>query len=108
MASGRLANVFLTTTANTVVYTVPANNLAVVTISAVNISPTLNKLTIALTNNAVNPDISEYLEYTVPVNPDGGVYERSGVIVSPNMKIVASALAANAISLSVWGFEQAP
>lgn len=109
MASGRLATAFLSTTANTAVYTAPSDSLAVVTISVINLSSTTTRVTLSLTTSGTNaPAQSEYIEYNLPITADGGVYERSGVVISPNMKIVASSPISNALAINVWGFEQLP
>ena len=63
MASGRLANTYLSTTANTVVYTVPAAKIAVATVSIVNLGDVQTPLYLSLTESPANtPGNSEYLE----------------------------------------------
>jgi hypothetical protein len=107
MASGRLGTVFLADTANTSVYTVPAAKVAVLTVSAVNLSSTTVKLNMALTTNANNnPNLSEFIEYNVPLAADGGVFEKTGVVIGPSMNVVVAAASANSIAVSVYGFEQ--
>ena len=107
MATGRLGTRFLTDTSNTSVYTVPAAKIAVATISAVNLSATQVKMTIALTSNTINSaGNGEIIEYNVPLAADGGVFERSGIVMSPTMNVVVTAASANSIAVSVYGFEQ--
>ena len=107
MASGRLGTKFLVDTSNTSIYTVPAAKVAVCTISAVNLSATQVKMVVALTSNTINsPSNGEIIEYNVPLASDGGVFERSGIVIGPSMNVVVSAASANSIAVSVYGFEQ--
>lgn len=104
MASGRLGNKLLSTSANTVIYTVPAGKFAVVTVSALNRTTTNARLTIALSANAT-PIAMDQIELETLVAAKG-VFERSGLAIKSGDKVICSSPTANAFAIVVHGIEQ--
>ena len=103
MASGKLGSAAPAATTNTVIYTVPVDKYAVVSISVLNRSATAcNEVRIAVGANT-NPSTMDFLEYNVSLPPTG-VVERSGVVMSTGEKVVVYAQNATA-SVRVHGIE---
>ena len=109
MATGRLGSTVLSTSdTNTLIYTVPSTKCAIVTIAATNLTGSATRLYVAVTSNTANtPSDSEWLEYGVSLNPLG-VYERTGVVISSNMRVICKTPIANSLAINVYGFEQDP
>ena len=104
MANGRLGANDLSAGTNTTVYTVPADNFAVVTVSMCNRSATARTVRIALAA-ADTPTNAEYLEYDVSLVGNGTI-ERTGIVMAAGQKIVVYS---NSIDVSavVYGLETA-
>lgn len=104
MASGKLGNASLTATTNTIIYTVPALQVATLNINMVNRTSAAITVKLAISANA-SPVVAEYIEYDISIPANGGVLERSGLVVGAGENIVAYASAAG-ISVRVHGFEE--
>jgi len=109
MATGRVATTQLTGSYTlSTIYTVPAGNYGVYNISFTN--PTTGPITIRLAVGATTtPAASEYIEYGTVIVANG-VFERTGLVLSPLQNIVASASSGtsgvtSAVSVNVYGIE---
>ena len=100
--SGRLGAANITTSAPAVVYTVPDDTFAVVSVNIVNRlnSPQTIRLAVA---DLASPVVSEYIEYDVQVDAKG-VLERTGLIMAATQKVVIEA-STGQLSVVVFGIE---
>lgn len=104
MANGVLGASDLSAATDTIVYTVPTDTFAVVTINVVNRGASTTTIRIALAV-AGTPSNSEYIEYEAQVLP-GGVLERTGVVVEADRNVVVRASSSSAGAM-VYGLETA-
>ena len=104
MANGRLGTADLAANTNTTVYTVPAANFAVVTLSMCNRSTTQRSIRVALAS-ADTPTPGEYIEYDTSL-VGNGTLERTGIVVNAGQKIVVFANSVD-VSAVVYGLETA-
>ena len=104
MANGRLGTADLAANTNTTVYTVPAANFAVVTLSMCNRSTTQRSIRVAVAA-ADTPTPGEYIEYDTSL-VGNGTLERTGIVVSAGQKIVVFANSVD-VSAVVYGLETA-
>jgi len=104
MANGVLGANDLAAATDTIVYTVPADHFAVITINIVNRGSSTATVRVALaeTNTPAN---SEYIEFEAQVLP-GGVLERTGVVVEADRNVIVRSSAASAGAM-VYGLETA-
>lgn len=104
MANGRLGTADLAANTNTTVYTVPAANFAVVTLSMCNRSATQRSVRVAVAA-ADTPTPGEYIEYDTSL-VGNGTLERTGIVVDAGQKIVVFANSVD-VSAVVYGLETA-
>ena len=104
MANGRLGTADLAANTNTTVYTVPAANFAVVTLSMCNRSTTQRSIRVAVAA-ADTPTPGEYIEYDTSL-VGNGTLERTGIVVSAGQKIVVFANSVD-VAAVVYGLETA-
>ena len=103
MANGILGTpTALTATTSTVIYTVPANTFAVVTVNVTNRSASARNVRLALAA-ADTPTDAEYIEYDSEIIGNG-VLERSGIVIDADKRIVAYANSTD-VSVMVYGIE---
>ena len=102
MANGLLGTADISAASNTTVYTVPADNFAVITINMVNRSSTDRNIRVALAASA-SPSAAEYIEYDATLIANG-VLERSGIVVDAGKNIVVYANSTD-VSCVVYGLE---
>ena len=105
MATGRLGIANITTTADTTLYTVPANTFSVVTVNVVNRSSSATaEIRIAVASSAT-PALGEYIEYDSDIVASG-VLERTGIVMDAGKLIVVSTPTATpSLSVVVMGIE---
>ena len=104
MANGRLGTADLAANTNTTVYTVPAANFAVVTLSMCNRSTTQRSIRVAIAA-ADTPTPGEYIEYDTSL-VGNGTLERTGIVVNAGQKIVVHANSVD-VAAVVYGLETA-
>ena len=104
MANGRLGIADLSANTNTTVYTVPAANFAVITLSMCNRSATQRSIRVAVAG-ADTPTSGEYIEYDTSLVRHCTL-ERTGIVVSAGQKIVVHANSVD-VSAVVYGLETA-
>lgn len=104
MANGILGTADLSATTLTTLYTVPADNFAVVSINLVNRSATNRTIRIALAA-ADTPTNAEYIEYDTTLVGNGAI-ERTGIVLDAGKKVVCYANSTD-ISVVVFGLETA-
>ena len=102
MATGRLGTADLAANTNTTVYTVPASNFAVVTVSICNRSTTQRSVRVALAT-ADTPTAGEWIEFDTSL-VGNGTLERTGLVLSEGQKIVVSSSSID-VSAVVYGLE---
>ena len=103
MASGILGQSAPSATTLTTLYTVPANNYAVLNVSVTNRGTTATTVRLAL-SAAASPTSAEYIEFDSSV-PGNGVLERTGIAMQAGKLLVVYAGNAN-LSFSAYGIEQ--
>lgn len=103
MPSGRMSNTIITASTWNTIYTVPAGKVGSITISIVNTGTTAADFRLAITA-AATPSLSEHIEFGAIVPPKG-VYERSGLVLSANQKIVAFTIFGETLATNVYGYE---
>jgi hypothetical protein len=105
MATGRLGIANITTTADTTLYTVPANTFSVVSVNVVNRSSSATaEIRIAVASSAT-PALGEYIEYDSDIVVNG-VLERTGIVMDAGKLIVVSTPTATpSLSVVVMGIE---
>jgi len=102
MANGVLGANDLAAATDTIVYTVPADHFAVITINVVNRGASTATVRVALAENNT-PSNAEYIEYEAQVLP-GGVLERTGVVVEADRNVIVRASAAST-GVMIYGLE---
>lgn len=102
MATGILGAEDLAADNNTVVYTVPNETFAVVTVSVTNRSSNAVKVRIAISDNS-SPDNAEYLEFDTELLANG-VLERSGIVIDAGKNVVVYSDSSNVNAIS-FGIE---
>lgn len=104
MASGKLGIAQLSAGADTIVYTVPAGNLAVVNFNMVNLSATTDAYVTVSISEDSSPSAGEYIEYSARLNPSG-VLERTGIAMSAGEKLIFNS-DINNVNIRVHGIEE--
>ena len=103
MATGILGTpANLTAGTNTTLYTVPAENFAVITINLTNRDTQARTVRVALSDTD-SPTDAEWIEYDASLIA-GGVLERGGVVIQAGKKVVVQANSIN-VSAMVYGIE---
>lgn len=103
MASGKLGSADLAAAVDTILYTVPAGQVATVTVSYC--ARTASAAVRLAVSTAAAPAAADYLEFDAAL-PVGGVLERSGVVLSAGERVIARA-SVSGVSVRVHGFEEA-
>jgi hypothetical protein len=105
MATGRLGIANITTTADTTLYTVPANTFSVVSVNVVNRSSSATaEIRIAVASSAT-PALGEYIEYDSDIVVNG-VLERTGIVMDAGkLLVVSTPTATPSLSVVVMGIE---
>ena len=103
MTIGILGQSNPTASSNTTVYTVPSGVSSTFVVSVVNTGLSTALLTLSVSASGT-PAASEYLEYQVPLPPNG-VYERGGIVAQTGKNVVVNCSTSNC-AVSVYGFEQ--
>jgi len=103
MASGILGTpTDVPATTNTTIYTVPADNFAIVSINVTNRSTATRDIRIALAATGT-PTNAEYIEYDTEIVANGTI-ERSGVVLQAGKNIVVYANSTDT-TVMVYGIE---
>lgn len=88
MANGLLGKSMSTVDSDVTVYTAPASiQYATINIAANNIGPEVAKLKIAITTSSA-PSNADYIEFDSEIPANGGVLERTCLILSPSEKVI--------------------
>lgn len=104
MASGKLGSADLAATADTLLYTVPANTVATINIRAANRNSVQCGIRIAIGSGA-SPVNADYISYDIPVYAKD-ITEETGIVCGAGEKVWARSDLAN-VSVRVHGFEEA-
>ncbi|SVA81602.1 uncharacterized protein METZ01_LOCUS134456 [marine metagenome] len=101
MATGRLGVADLAAGANTVLYTVPANNFSIVSVNMVNRGYSAVAVRVAVCSTTTPAD-SEWIEYDLEVLSKG-VLERTGIAMSAGQILIvySSAVSVNAVCFGI-------
>lgn len=102
MATGILGANDLAATANTTVYTVPADTFAVVTVNVTNRNSQSRNIRIATADDDTPTD-AEWIEFDTEILGNG-VIERSGIVLNEGKKIVAYTNSTE-VNIVVYGIE---
>ena len=103
MASGRLGTANITTTSDTTIYTCPASNFAVVSVSLCNRGTSAIAIRMAVAA-AGTPAVDEYIEFDTSIAAKG-VFERTGLVLDAGKKIVVTTGSAGTLSVVAYGIE---
>lgn len=86
----RLNALDLAAGAETLLYTVPADCRAVITVNLANRAPTLPKVRLAVTGAAA-PTVADWLNYDAVLAPagvaEGGFLERTGIVLGAGQRV---------------------
>jgi|TARA_B100001013_G_scaffold339927_1_gene262513 hypothetical protein len=101
MATGRLGVADLAAGANTVLYTVPANNFSIVSVNMVNRGYSAVAVRVAVCSTTTPAD-SEWIEHDLEVLSKG-VLERTGIAMSAGQILIvySSAVSVNAVCFGI-------
>ena len=102
MATGILGANDLAATANTTVYTVPADTFAVVTVNVTNRNSQSRNIRVATADDDTPTD-AEWIEFDTEILGNG-VIERSGIVLNEGKKIVAYTNSTE-VNIVVYGIE---
>lgn len=105
MATGILGSADVAATTNTVVYTVPANTFAVVSVNICNRATSARDVRIALTDDetTLGSNLGHYVEYDAELLANG-VIERAGLVLDAGKKVVVYSNSTDC-SAMVYGIE---
>jgi|TARA_B100001093_G_scaffold465093_1_gene482520 hypothetical protein len=103
MATGILGTpADMSATTNTTIYTVPADNFAIVSINITNRATSTRDIRIALAASDT-PTNAEWIEYDTEIVANGTL-ERSGIVIDATKKVVAYANSTD-VTVMVYGIE---
>jgi hypothetical protein len=102
MATGKLAGTSMSAATDTQIYTCPAGNFAVVTVSMCNRNATAVTLRLAV-GDTFPPGNSDYLEFDTSVLANG-VLERTGIVLAAG-QIISARSSGTGVSTLVYGIE---
>lgn len=103
MAAKKLGSVAPAASANTTLYTVPADKSAVAVLSICNTNAFTVTVRVAISETTI-PTIGEYIEYGITI-PANGVLERSSIAMGANEKMVV--FASNTfVAFRLYGIEE--
>lgn len=102
MATGRLGTSDLAAATDTLLYTCPADNFAVVTLSLCNRNASSVRIRVAVGTNATPAD-DQYIEYDSELSGNS-VIERTGIVLSAGQTIIVRSNTVN-VSAVVVGIE---
>lgn len=103
MPSGILGQTTVGVSANTIVYTVPSEKIAVLTISALNKGDITSLVDVSLSSSGTVAN-SEYIEYHVSLAPYS-VLERGGIVLDAGKSVIVGSSKGNT-SVTIWGYEE--
>jgi hypothetical protein len=105
MANGVLGKSMSSADTNVTVYTAPANtDFATVTISLVNLAAIEVLVDVAIGTSVV-PALGDHIEYKTIIPPNGGILERSCMLMSANENVTVKAASSN-VAIRVVGLEK--
>lgn len=105
MSNGVLGKSMSSAGSNVVVYTAPAGiDFATVSINLCNLGVADAGVRIAISTN-VSPSPQDYIEYGSIVPGNGGILERTCMVVSPNENVIVFADSAD-VAVRVFGLEK--
>ena len=102
MATGRLGTADLAAATDTLLYTCPADNFAVATLSLCNRNASSVRIRVAVGTNATPAD-AEYIEYDSELTGNS-VIERTGIVLSAGQTIIVRSNTIN-VSAVLVGIE---
>lgn len=103
MATGLLGKANLSSSVNTLIYTVPANKIATANIRVANRNAIDAKIRVAIgTDNA--PADEDYIDYDITV-PANGILEDTGIVCNAGEKIWVYSNRSS-VSVRMYGFEE--
>lgn len=102
--SGILGQAAPVAATNTTVYTVPATKTATVTVNIVNRAETIATVRVAVSATG-SPTDAEFIEHGALVLSDGGILERTGIVMQAGKNLVFFSNILGT-SVSVYGFEE--
>jgi hypothetical protein len=107
MATGRLYTPTQLGTGNTTIYIVPNSTYSVCNVSLTNTSssPVTIRLAISTAAAPTSPG-PEWIEWDTTIVAKG-VFERTGLVLSPNLYLVALASTGAVVNATVYGIETA-
>lgn len=103
MPSGILGRLVTAVDTNAVVYTVPADKMAVCNISICNTGGEQSRIRIALSDTGT-PVAGDYIEYDYILPPNGSM-ERTGIVLDAGKNIVAMATTGS-VNVVIFGMEE--
>lgn len=105
MATGRLYTPAQLGTGNTTIYIVPSGYYAVCNVSLTNTStsPVTIRLAISTAASPTSPG-PEWIEWDTTIVAKG-VFERTGLVLGPNLYLVALASTGAVVNATVYGIE---
>lgn len=105
MANGVLGKGMSQSGNNVILYTVPGNaDFATVNISLCNIGGVDSVVRVAISSN-VNPSPQDYVEYGATIPGNGGILERTCMVLSPGENVIVFADSPD-IAARVFGLEK--
>ena len=104
MASGKLGSAALAADTNTILYTVPEGSVSTLNINVVNRGGAPAKVSIAISINLI-PELEDYIEYQAGVPANGGVLERSAIVLSEGERVIIHSSTGDC-SARIHGFEE--